>query len=475
MKNSIREASLSAVKTAAEIAYSYVSEVRNQRVFPDSEALSAMKNLDGPLPRHGTDCQQVLERLHTYGSPATVATTGGRYFGLVIGGSTPASLGANIVSSAWDQVAVTELSSPISDQLEKTAGRWILELLKLPPEAFIGFVTGTTMAHVSALAAARQYLYKKQSYDVTEYGLQNAPELKVVLSSEIHISVFKALKLLGFGRSQFISVPCDHQGRIIESAIPELSDNMILILQAGNINSGHSDNFSTLIPQAKKAGSWVHVDGAFGLWARASTEKAHLVKGVEGADSWSVDAHKWLNTPYDCGMCIVRHKQSLKEVMRSSSSYLETQDEWQTKDMLPELSRRARSIPVWAAISELGSQGIEALIERCCLYAEMLADGLKSLGFDILNEVVINQVVACLPDTDLQRAMLKAVQQSGECWFGQTIWQGKEAIRFSVNSWATTEEDIQRCLQAIATAIEDLKQHAVLTQPLHRHNHHSLK
>ncbi|MEQ1963205.1 pyridoxal-dependent decarboxylase [Xenorhabdus khoisanae] len=460
MKDSIRDASLSAVKVASKIAYDYVSGIRNQRVFPDAKALAGLQNFDKPLPTTGTDCQQVLEQLHSYGSPATVATTGGRYFGLVVGGSTPAAMGANIITSAWDQIALMEASSPIVSQLEKIAGRWALELLHLPSEAFVGFVTGTTMAHVSTLAAARHYLYQKQGYDLAEQGLHNAPELKVVLPKEAHISVLKALRLLGFGRSQFIFVPCDTQGRIIESAVPEFSDNMILVLQAGNLNSGSSDDFSALIPKAKKAGSWVHVDGAFGLWARASKKKSALVEGVENADSWAVDAHKWLNTPYDCGMCIVRHKQALKEVMTTSAAYVETQDMWQAKDMLPEFSRRARAVEVWAAIAELGSQGIEELVDRCCLYAEMLAEGLESLGFNILNDVVINQVVAYLPDINLQRAMLQKVQQSGECWFGKTTWQGREAIRLSVSSWATTEDDIQRSLKAIARAIDEVKQQA---------------
>ncbi|MDX7986242.1 aspartate aminotransferase family protein [Xenorhabdus sp. 12] len=457
MKDPIRDASLSAVKTASKIAYDYVSEIRNQRVYPDAAALSNLQYFDKPLPVAGTHCQQVLEQLHTYGSPATVATTGGRYFGLVVGGSTPAAMGANIITSAWDQIALMESSSPVTNQLEKIAGRWVLELLSLPSDAFVGFVTGTTMAHVSALSTARHYLYQKQGYDITEQGLHNAPELKIVLPEEAHISVLKALRLLGFGRSQCIFVPCDNQGRIIESAVPEFSDNMILVLQAGNVNSGSSDNFHSLIPKAKQAGCWVHVDGAFGLWARASKEKSALVEGVEAADSWAVDAHKWLNTPYDCGMCIVRHKQALRDVMTTSAAYVETQDMWQAKDMLPEFSRRARAVEVWAAIAELGSQGIEVLVERCCRYAKMLAEGLKTLGFTVLNDVVLNQVVACLPDTTLQRAMLQKVQQSGECWFGQTTWQGKEAIRLSVSSWATTEDDIQRSLTAIATAIEEVK------------------
>ncbi|MBD2796207.1 aspartate aminotransferase family protein [Xenorhabdus sp. 18] len=462
MKDLIRDASLSAVKVANKIAYRYVSEVRNQRVFPDADALAGLQHFDKPLPITGIDCQQVLEQLHTYGSPATVATTGGRYFGLVVGGSTPAALGANIITSAWDQIALMESSSPVANQLEKIAGRWVLALLNLPSEAFVGFVTGTTMAHVSALAAARHYLYQKQGHDLAEQGLYNAPELKIVLSEEAHISVLKALRLLGFGRTQFIFVPCDDQGRMIESAVPDFSDNMILVLQAGNVNSGSSDNFHALIPKAKKAGCWVHVDGAFGLWARASKEKSALVEGVEAADSWAVDAHKWLNTPYDCGMCIVRHKQTLREVMTTSAAYVETQDMWQAKDMLPEFSRRARAVEVWAAIAELGSQGIEALVDRCCLYTRMLAKGLVSLGFVILNDIVLNQLVACLPDIAMQRAMLQKVQQSGECWFGQTTWQGREAIRLSVSSWATTEDDIQRSLKAIAAAIDEIKQLATI-------------
>jgi len=450
----IHQLSVCAVKTATEYAIDYVDHIRQQPVFPVPASLKQMAQFESTLSEHGRTSQAILTELHKVGSPATVASTGGRYFGLVVGGSLPAAMGANILSSAWDQVALMVDSSPVSHRLEEIAARWILELLGFSTDAHVGFVTGTTMAHVSALSAAREYLYERVGFNLAEQGMTAAPDITIVLSEQIHITVIKALRLLGFGRAQFRFVPCDTQGRIDVNQFPEISSNSIVILQAGNVNSGASDNFADLIPKAKAAGAWVHVDGAFGLWAAASPKYNGLVKGVEHADSWAVDGHKWLNTPYDCGLVIVRDRQQLHKVMSTSAAYLSSNDIVNAKDVVPEFSRRARGVEVWAALSELGKQGLVDLVDRCCGHAKTFAQALEGLGFEILNDVVLNQVVAKLESNQLLDDMVRQVQASGECWFGKTVWNGHHAIRISVSSWATTDEDVSRSVQAIHNALK---------------------
>jgi len=272
------------------------------------------------------------------------------------------------------------------------------------------------------------------------------------LSEQAHVTVHKALKLLGFGKNQLIEVPCDKQGRVIADAMPETGEDTIVCLQAGNVNSGASDPFSDIIPRVRDNGGWVHVDGAFGLWAAVSTEKSAQVSGVQLADSWAVDAHKWLNTPYDCGIAICCAPDSVHEVMTTVAPYLTSSNNVPPKDMVPEFSRRARGVEVLAAIKEMGQEGIEDLIDRCCKHAEHLASGLQGMGYEILNEVALNQVVATTGTPEELQEIVTLIQSEGECWFGSTTWQGRHAFRLSVSSWATTESDIERALAAIRRA-----------------------
>ncbi len=453
MKNSdIELSSLEAVTLAAEYARDYVSSIRERRVFPSTQELEALSQFDEPLPEGGCEATTVIKMLHKYGAPATVASTGGRYFGLVVGGSTPASMGASMLNAAWDQIAILDGSAPTAIYLERLAAKWLLGLMSLPIESSVGFTTGSSVANLVGLAAARNAQYKKLGVDLSEVGLAGAPPLRIVLSKEAHVTVHKALKILGFGENQIIEVPCDKQGRVLVEAFPEVGEDTIVCLQAGNVNSGSSDPFSEIIPKAKSNGAWVHIDGAFGLWAAASPSKQHQVLGVQLADSWAVDGHKWLNTPYDCGISICREPKSAHEVMTTQAPYLTTGISVPPKDMVPEFSRRARGVEVWAAIKEMGQKGITGLIDRCCQHAERLADGLKEIGYEVLNDVELNQVVVTIGrQQDIQR-IISIVQNEGECWFGPTVWQGQHAFRLSVSSWATTESDIERTLEAISRA-----------------------
>jgi glutamate/tyrosine decarboxylase-like PLP-dependent enzyme len=444
--------SLRAVTLASEHAKDYVSSINDRRVSPSIKAISDLAHFNESLPQASLDPETVINMLNEYGSPATVASTGGRYFGLVVGGSTPASMGASILLSAWDQVAVLDASAPSAIHIERIAANWTLELLNLPTQSSVGFTTGTSVANLIGLAAARNAQYEKLGIDLSKVGMAGAPPLRIVLSEQAHVTVHKALGLLGFGKEQFITVECDKEGRMLVDKFPEVGVDTIICLQAGNVNSGASDPFVAIIAKAKSEGAWVHIDGAFGLWAAASGDRKHQVAGVELADSWAVDAHKWLNTPYDCGIAICQEPHAVHNVMTTLAPYLTQGTDVPPKDMVPEFSRRARGVEVWAAIKEMGSDGIEKLIDRCCQHAQCLAEGLQALGYEILNDVVLNQVVATIGKDGEIQTIINKVQAEGECWFGATTWQGKSAIRLSVSSWATTNSGIERTLESIGKA-----------------------
>lgn len=448
----LRNTPLEALTQASAHASDYVRNVPNRRVAPDAKDITALSGFDEVLPKKGCPATEVLDQLHALGSPATMATTGGRFFGLVVGGSVPAALGAAVLAASWDQVAVLEATAPSAVHIERIAARWIIDLLGLPPQSSVGFTTGSSVANLTALAAARDAQYRKLGIALSEVGLANVPPLRIVVSEQSHVTVHKALGLLGIGKNQMIRVPCDSQGRMLTSGLPSLDEGTIVCLQAGNVNSGASDPFAEIIPMARAAGAWVHVDGAFGLWAAASPTKCELVAGVELADSWAVDAHKWLNTPYDCGLAICRDPHSVHAVMTTQAPYLTAGRDASPKDMVPEFSRRARGVEVWAAIKEMGRDGIAHLIDRCCAHGHRLAAGLRDMGYDVLNEVVLNQVVATIGTPEDIAKIVDSVQREGECWFGSTVWQGRHAIRLSVSSWATTDNDIERTLAAIARA-----------------------
>jgi len=427
----------------------YLADARGRRVSPRPEQIARLDALGGALPLNPCDPAEVLAWLDDIGSPATVVTTGGRYFGFVTGGTLPAALAANWLAGVWDQNAAYSVMSPVAAKVEEIVLAWILDLLGLPPACGAGFVTGTTMANFSALAAARTALLKRAGWDVEEDGLFAAPPIKVVVGKEAHVSLLKALALLGFGRARVMSVPTDGQGRMIAAALPQLDPHTLVCIQAGNVNTGAFDPAAEICSLAHEAGAWVHVDGAFGLWAAVSPHYAHLLEGTSLADSWAIDCHKWLNVPYDSGIAVVRQAEDLRRALSMSAPYLETNGAREPCDYTPEASRRARGIELWAALRSLGRSGLRELIERNCRLAEVFAKGLQRAGFEVLNEVELNQVLVSFGSAEETRRVIAEVQNEGTCWCGGTEWHGRTAMRISVSSWATTEEDVERSLAAI--------------------------
>src|SRR2546426_1219850 len=378
-----------------------------------------------------------------------MASAGGRFFGFVVGSSLPATLAANWLAGAWDQNAGIVVLSPIAAKLEEVAMRWMLGLLGLPPECGAGFVTCATQANFAGLAAARHALLARRGWDVETRGLFGAPPITVVVSEQVHVSVLKALTLLGLGRERGISAPVDGQGRIRSDAMPRLDADTIVCLQAGDVNTGAFDPAAEIIPRARAAGAWVHVDGAFGLWAAAAPARAHLMDGFADADSWATDAHKWLNVPYDSGVAFVRDVHALRAAMAITAEYLPTDTPRRNpSDHAPELSRRARGVDVWAALRTLGRAGVAELIERNCRQARRFADALTAAGYRVLNDVVLNQVLVSFGDADTTTRVIAAIQEDGTCWCGGTVWQGQTAMRISVCSWATTDADVEQSLEA---------------------------
>lgn len=422
-------------------ALDYFDGIDSRPVFPPPSAIAALQAFEQPLPEQGLADQNVLRQLDEIGSPATVASNGPRYFGFVIGATLPAAAAAERMVLAWDQCASSFDNAPVADVLERTAGRWVLEALDLPRSSAVGFGTSATACTLASLSAARRALLARKGWDFDGDGLIGAPEVRVVVSATCHITVKKALRILGFGMNRLIVAPTDAQGRIDPAQLPALDDMSILCLQAGEVNTGEFDPFAELIPQAKAAGAWVHVDGAFGLWARASSS-ASLTVGVELADSWTCDGHKWLNTPYDGAMAICRDADALATAMNSDAAYASASKDAQ-KNLTLEFSRRARGVAIWAALASLGRDGLRSLIDRHIRQAGQLAERLRAGGYPVLNRVQLNQVLV-RGDSDAQTvAIREAAQASGEVWFGPTIWQGRPAFRLSVSSWRTTDADIE--------------------------------
>src|SRR5437764_7438772 len=437
------------LRTTADRAARYLASLQDRSVAPTPEALANLARLDEPLPERPADPSAVIALLDEVGSPATIGSAGGRFFGFVVGGSLPAAVAASSLAAAWDQNAGIVALSPIAARLEEVAMRWLIDLLGLPAAAGVGFVTCATQANFSGLAAARHALLARRGWNVETRGLFGAPPISVVVGEEVHVSVLKALTLVGMGRERVIRVPVDGQGRMRADALPPLDDNTLLCLQAGNVNTGAFDPADEIIPRAKAAGAWVHVDGAFGLWAAAAPARAHLVQGYAAADAWAIDAHKWLNVPYDRGIVIVRDPRDLYAAMAVNAPYLVIGEAREPAHYTPEFSRRARGVAVWAALRSLGRTGLADLIERTCRHATRFAEGLREAGFEILNDVVINQVLVSFGDAELTRRVIAGVQADGTCWAGGTVWQGRTAMRISVSSWATTEDDVERSLAAM--------------------------
>lgn len=435
---------------AAARAIRYLDGLDARRVAPSPEAIATLKELDGPLLEAPTDPSAVLALLDDCGSPATVATAGPRFFGYVIGGSLPVTVAANWLAAAWDQPAFAYSISPVAATLEEIALRWLLDLFGLSPTCGGAFVTGATMANFCGLAAARHSVLNNAGWDVEADGLFGAPPIKVIVGAEAHATLFKALGMVGFGRQRVVTVPVDSQGRIRPDKLPDISGPAIVCLQAGNVNSGAFDPADEIIARAHEAGAWVHVDGAFGLWANASPARAHLLRGYAGADSWATDAHKWLNVPYDNGLTFVRDPETLRAAMATSAAYFPPPSGRRDPGQFsPESSRRGRGIEVWAALHSLGRAGLAELIERTCLHAQRFAEGLRVAGYQVLNEVVINQVLVSFGDEERTRRIVAAIQREGTCWCGPTVWQGQPAMRISISSWATTGADVDRSLAAM--------------------------
>ncbi len=438
---------------AAARAIRYLRELPKRGVAPEVDAIIGLERFDEPLPEHPSDPERVIALLDEAGSPATMASAGPRFFGFVIGGSHPVTVAASWLATAWDQNAGAFTASPVAATLEQVAQRWLVELFGLPSSTVAGFVTGATMANLTALAAARHAVLAAAGWDVDEQGLAGAPPVTVVVGDEGHPSLVKGLGLLGLGRGRAVRVPVDGQGRMRADALPAISGPTIVCLQAGNVNTGAFDPVEEIVAQAHEAGAWVHVDGAFGLWAAVAPERAHLVRGVGAADSWATDAHKWLNVPYESGLAFVRYSEPLRAAMGVTAAYLPDSMMREPAAHAPELSRRARGVEVWAALRALGRSGLADLIERDCRYAAAFAQGLSAAGHEILNDVVLNQVLVSFGDDETTRRVVAAVQEEGTCWAGVTVWQGRTAMRISVSGWSTTEDDVERSLAAMLRAV----------------------
>jgi glutamate/tyrosine decarboxylase-like PLP-dependent enzyme len=428
----------------------YLAGLDERAVQAAAAAVAGLASLEVPLNDAPLDPAAVLAELDEVVSPATMAMAGPRFFGFVIGGTLPAALAANWLATAWDQNAALGPVTPGVARIEAVALRWLVDVLGLPNGTQGAFVTGATMANFTALAAARHAVLTRAGWNVEADGLFAAPPVTVVVGEEAHPTLLKALGLLGLGRRRVVRLPVDGQGRVRADALPDLQGPTIFCLQAGNINTGAFDPFEPICTAARAAGAWVHVDGAFGLWAQASPRLAPLARGVELADSWATDAHKWLNVPYDSGLAFVREPGALPAAMAITAEYLPSPGaERSPSDFTPELSRRARGVEVWAALRSLGRAGLAELFERNCRQARRFAEGLAAVGFAILKDVVLNQVLVSFGTPETTQQVIAAVQADGTCWCGGTVWQGRTAMRISVCSWATTDEDVERSLTAI--------------------------
>jgi glutamate/tyrosine decarboxylase-like PLP-dependent enzyme len=438
-----------ALAEAARRAAVYLHRISTRRVSPAPDALRDLDQLGGPLPDEPAPPHTVVDLLDRLASPSTIGQGGGRYFGFVNGGVLPAALAADWMASAWGQNAAMRVMSPAAVALEDVVLRWVADILGLPASCGGALVTGATLANVTCLAAARHALLERAGWDVENDGLSGAPPLNVIIGDEAHVSVVKALGLIGLGRRRVLRAPVDRQGRIRIDSLPPLDSRTIVCLQAGNVNTGAFDPAREICRRAQDAHAWVHVDGAFGLWAAASPRHRALTDGFAEADSWSTDAHKWPNAGYDCGIALVRDAYALRCAMSISAAYLTPGELREPAHYGPEMSRRARAVPVWAALRSLGRSGLADLIDRTCGHATTFAERFRDLGYEILNDVVINQVLVSFGPPEITRRVIEQVQQDGACWCGVTEWQGRTAMRISVSSWATTAGDVEAAIAAI--------------------------
>jgi len=440
----------------AQIAEEYLASLPERRVAASLGFEDVLAQLDAPLPEEGEDAEEVLDAL-TALEPGMNATAGPRYFGFVTGGALPVTVAADWLVATWDGPHFGRVASPAGAAVEDVAARWLLEALRLPHDARVGFVTGATMANLVGLAAARHRVLAGTGWDVEEQGLTGAPPVRVLVGDEVHVSLLKALRVLGLGSGRVERIPADANGAMqpgpLAAALRRGSGPAIVCAQAGNVNTGACDPLLPIVASAREAGAWVHVDGAFGLWAAASPKLASLVAGADGADSWALDAHKWLNVPYDCGVVIVADAEAHTAAMSATADYLLAADDGLTRT--PEMSRRGRQIPVYAAMRHLGRRGIADMVERNCAQAARLAEAMEGVeGAEVLNDVVLNQVLLRFDGDDERTArVIDELQRSGEAWLGGTTWHGLHAARVAFSNWSTTEEDVDRLAAALEAAL----------------------
>jgi glutamate/tyrosine decarboxylase-like PLP-dependent enzyme len=443
-------------RQVAEYAGDFVETLDTRPVRAEAGTEELYASLGGPLPEKGLDEQAVVASLAEAVEPGLVASQAGRYFGFVVGGSLPAASAADWLATAWDVNAGGWVLGPAAMVVEEVSRGWLTELLGLPPAVSAGFVSGCQMAHVTALAAARHSVLARAGWDVGRDGLAGSPPLRVVVGEQRHVTIDRALRLLGIGSSSLVVIPADDQGRMRVEELPDLGGAPTIVCgQAGEVNTGAFDDLSAIADAVEGSGGWFHVDGAFGLWAAASPRLRHLVRGVERADSWASDFHKCLNVPYDSGIAFCAHPDAHREAMSASASYIVLQEDARRRDSVdwtPEFSRRARGFAVYAALRSLGRSGVAELVDRSCSRARLFAERLEEGGATILNDVVLNQVLVRFGDGEHTRDVIRRVQEDGTCWLGGTEWRGEHAMRISVSNWRTTEEDVERSAAAILTA-----------------------
>lgn len=446
------------LEQAKSYAFDYFDRVCEMSAVPSEESKRALAAFDEEIPADSQSPEQILALLQSAGQPNLSAQGGGRYFGFVNGGILPVSLAARWMADAWDQNAALSVMSPLAAKLEEVCERWLVDLLDLPEGTAAGFVSGSSTATLCALAVARDALMLRQGWDVRARGLYGAPVIRVVLGEQAHSSVFKALSLIGMGKENVVLAPVDAQGRINPSLLPDIDGNTLLILQAGNVNGGAFDPFEPLCARARACGAWVHVDGAFGLWAAACQETKPMTCGMNQADSWSCDAHKTLNAPYDNGIVFCRDRDALVQTMQATGSYLQYGEERDNMLYSPEMSRRARGIELWASLRFLGRSGVDALVAGLCDNARYFAGLLRSRSFRVLNDVVYNQLIVACNTPDETKATLREIQSGGVCWCGGAVWKNEPVIRVSICSWRTTHTDVEISAASFESARERAKQ-----------------
>lgn len=438
-------------------AMAYLDELAERPVFPTDEAIAELSVFDEDFPTDSMDALDVIEMLARHGAPATSSQSGGRYFGFVTGGATPAGLAAKSLATYWDQNAAMKAMSPLTARLEEVVEAWFAHIFGLRVGSAAGFTSGTSLANLAGLAAGRWRLLERLGWDVNARGLFDAPRLRIVTGEHAHSAVYRAVAMLGFGDAVIERVPVDEQGRLIATELPELDDHCLVVLQAGNVNSGSFDPFTEVCTVAREASAWVHIDGAFGLWAAAAPELAHLTRGMELADSWATDGHKTLNTPYDSGIVMCRDKEALASAFSTSASYLVISDEREGFLYTPDMSRRARVIELWATLKSLGATGLSDLTSGLHHRARQFADEITAKpGFEVLNDVVFNQVLVACESNEITTTTMQRIQALRECWVGGSRWHDRAVIRVSVSSWATTADDITRSVESFEEALADV-------------------